>query len=260
MGTSLWLGKMSRAEGQRRQPGFSTRMPACGAAGWGWGRMTGGQTEGRRAGERVCRQVWGASPGLANGRPSAGHSMHSGAAHPRGTAHAAAPLPAAAAALPGGRWGPTRLHKTRQGARSGASFRRGAASKFTQPAGGPSAFRQKHSHCHHPPNHCRLHWEVRRGPAGHMWRHFTADEFLGAPDCPYSTVSSGRLPSCCVMKEKTAPMSDSVCDAAGTPVLQPYLRAEQRAGGAVGGVSPCHAERERNASGGHCSRPLLQAC
>lgn len=137
LGTSLWLGKMSRAEGQRRQPGFSTRMPACGAAGWGWGRMTGGQTEGRRAGERVCRQVWGASPGLANGRPSAGHSMHSGAAHPRGTAHAAAPLPAAAAALPGGRWGPTRLHKTRQGARSGASVRRGAASKFTQPAGGP---------------------------------------------------------------------------------------------------------------------------
>lgn len=30
LGASLWLGKMSKAAGQRRQPGFSTRMPAGG--------------------------------------------------------------------------------------------------------------------------------------------------------------------------------------------------------------------------------------
>lgn len=43
------------------------------------------------------------------------------------------------------------------------------------------------------------------------------------PDWPYSTVSSGRLPSSVCRKRSTAAMSASVCEAAGLPVLQPYL-------------------------------------
>lgn len=48
------------------------------------------------------------------------------------------------------------------------------------------------------------------------------------PDCPYSTVCSSRFPSWFCSRPTTAEMSDSVCDTAGVPVLQPYLQQQQR--------------------------------